>query len=55
MIITITILKMIFYWIVLGCTISLLMFSCLMFAKVCETTVNWLSGLRQRFAKPSKV
>jgi hypothetical protein len=51
----VTILKIFFYWFALGCTIALLMFSCLMFAKVCETTVNWLSGLRQRFAKPSKV
>jgi hypothetical protein len=51
----VTILKIFFYWFALGCTIALLMFSCLMFAKVCETTVGWLSGLRQRFAKPPRV
>ena len=50
-----TILKIFFYWMALGCTIALLMFSCLMFARFCEFMVGWLSGLRQRFAKPPRV
>ena len=50
-----TILQIFFYWFVMGFAIAMFMFSCLMFAKVCETTVGWLSGLRQRFAKPPRV
>jgi hypothetical protein len=48
------VLQIFFYWFILGIGIALLMFSCLMFAKFCDTMVSWLSGLRQRFAKPSK-
>jgi hypothetical protein len=46
-----TVLLVFGYWIALGCMISLLMYSFLMFARLCELLVSWMRGLNHFPAK----